>query len=118
MKKTRAVVVHKKVVAQMWTDIDILGKNAAGNLGPFPEQKFTAVIQMLAYASFDDQMDGIARMGKSTALESLVRFCDVVETLYTRDYLRRPTPRDLQRLLQKAEARGFPGMIGSIDSMH
>ncbi|XP_021815966.1 uncharacterized protein LOC110758414 [Prunus avium] len=35
-----------------------------------------------------------------------------VETLYTRDYLRRPTPRDLQRLLQKAETRGFPGMIG------
>ncbi|CAL9017293.1 unnamed protein product, partial [Prunus brigantina] len=28
------------------------------------------------------------------------------------DYLRRPTPRDLQRLLQKAERRGFPGMIG------
>ncbi|CAL8092537.1 unnamed protein product [Prunus armeniaca] len=73
---------------------------------------------MLAYGSFDDQVDGIARMGKSTTLESLVRFCDVVETLYTRDYLRRPTPRDMQRLLQKAEARGFPGMIGSIDSMH
>ncbi|CAL2266736.1 unnamed protein product [Prunus armeniaca] len=31
-----------------------------------------------------------------------------VENLYTRDYLRRPTPRDLQRLLQKAKARGFP----------
>ncbi|XP_021829759.1 uncharacterized protein LOC110769995 [Prunus avium] len=60
----------------------------------------------------------IARMGKSTTLESLVRFCDAIETLYTRDYLRRPTPRDLQRLLQKAEARGFLGMIGSIDCMH
>ncbi|XP_008229043.1 PREDICTED: uncharacterized protein LOC103328432 [Prunus mume] len=35
-----------------------------------------------------------------------------VENLYTRDYLRRPTHRDLQRLLQKAESRGFPGMIG------
>ncbi|XP_021814673.1 uncharacterized protein LOC110757387 [Prunus avium] len=57
-------------------------------------------------------------MGKSTTLEALVRFCDAVKTLYTRDYLRRPTPRDLQRLLQKAEARGFPGMIGSIDCMH
>ncbi|CAL8993492.1 unnamed protein product, partial [Prunus brigantina] len=48
-------------------------------------------------------VDEISRMGKSTVLESLVRFCDAVETLYTRDYLRRPTPRDLQRLLQKAE---------------
>ncbi|KAI5320786.1 hypothetical protein L3X38_040494 [Prunus dulcis] len=41
-----------------------------------------------------------------------------VETLYTRDYLRRPKPRDLQRLLQKAESRGFPDMIDSIDCMH
>ncbi|CAL8994672.1 unnamed protein product [Prunus brigantina] len=67
-----------KAVPQMLTDIGILG------------------------------VDEIARMGKSTALESLVRFCDAVQTLYTRDYLRRPTPKDLQRLLQKAEQRGFP----------
>ncbi|CAL8090114.1 unnamed protein product [Prunus armeniaca] len=62
--------------------------------------------------SCDTNVDEIARMGKSTILESLVRFCDAVETLYTRDYLRRPTPRDLQRLLQKDESHGFPGMIG------
>ena len=93
-------------------------RNCAGNLGLLPEQKFTAVIRMLAYGSSANQGDEIARMGKSTVLESLVRFCDAMETLYTRDYLRRPTPRDLQRLLQKAESRGFPGMIGSIDCMH
>ncbi|KAI5313427.1 hypothetical protein L3X38_042601 [Prunus dulcis] len=81
-------------------------KNCAGNLGLLPKRKFTAVIQMLAYGSSADQV------------ESLVRFCDAVETLYTRDYLRRPMPRDLQLLLQKAESRGFPGMIGSIDCMH
>ncbi|KAI5328310.1 hypothetical protein L3X38_027707 [Prunus dulcis] len=93
-------------------------RNCAGNLGLLPEQKFTVVIRMLAYGSSADQVDEIARMGKSTVLESMVRSCDAVETLYTRDYLRRPTPRDLQRLLQKAESRGFPGMIGSIDCMH
>ncbi|CAL9025592.1 unnamed protein product [Prunus brigantina] len=65
--------------------------DVAGVLGLLPEQELTA---------------------------ALVRFCDAVETLYTRDYLRRPTPKDLQRLLQKAEAQGFPGMIGSIDCMH
>ncbi|KAL6269370.1 hypothetical protein ACE6H2_026281 [Prunus campanulata] len=73
---------------------------------------------MLGYGSSADQVDEVVRMGKSTILEALVRFCDAVETLYTMDYLRRPTPRDLQRLLQKAEIRGFPGMIGSIDCMH
>ncbi|KAL6272141.1 hypothetical protein ACE6H2_022833 [Prunus campanulata] len=93
-------------------------RNCAGVLGLLPEQKFTVAIRMLAYGASADQVDEIARMGKSTALESLVRFCDAVETLYTRDYLRRPMPRDLQRLLQKAEARGFSGMIGSIDYMH
>ncbi|BBH02142.1 Protein kinase superfamily protein [Prunus dulcis] len=117
-----AAVVHKSAAAGMWKDIGILGKNffcdAAGVLGLLPEQKLTAVIRMLAYGASADQVDEIARMGKSTTLEALVRFCQAVETLYTRDYLRRPTPRDLQRLLQKAEARGFPGMIGSIDCMH
>ncbi|CAL8162102.1 unnamed protein product [Prunus armeniaca] len=93
-------------------------KNCAGDLGLLPEQKFTAVIQMLAYGSSADQVDEIVRMGKSTILESLVRFCDAVENLYTRDYLHRPTPRDPQLLLQKAESHGFPGMIGSIDCMH
>ncbi|CAL2237001.1 unnamed protein product [Prunus armeniaca] len=82
--------------------------DATGVLGLLPEQKLTAVIRMLAYGASVDQVDEVARMGKSTTLEALVRFCDAVENLYTRDYLRRPTPRDLQRLLQKAEARGFP----------
>ncbi|CAL2248370.1 unnamed protein product [Prunus armeniaca] len=101
-----------------YDDYFVQKKNCAGDLGLLPEQKLTAVIRMLAYGSSADQVDEIARMGKSTILESLVRFCDAVENLYTRDYLRRPTPRDLQRLLQKAEACGFPGMIGSIDCMH
>ncbi|BFG37746.1 hypothetical protein CerSpe_240200 [Prunus speciosa] len=82
-------------------------KNAVGNLGLLLEQKFTAVIRMLAYGSSADQVDEIVHMRKSTILETLVRFCDAVETLYTRDYLRRLTPKDLQRLLQKVEIRGF-----------
>ncbi|XP_021830062.1 uncharacterized protein LOC110770271 [Prunus avium] len=57
-------------------------------------------------------------MGKSTILECLVRFCDAVENIYKKEYLRKPTARDLRRIVQKVEARGFPGMIGSIDCMH
>ncbi|KAI5320900.1 hypothetical protein L3X38_040608 [Prunus dulcis] len=86
--------------------------DVAGVLGLLPKQKLTAVIRMLAYGASVDQVDEIARMGKSTTLEALVRFCQAVETLYTRDNLRRPTPRDLQWLPQKIEAQGFSGMIG------
>ncbi|XP_021806397.1 uncharacterized protein LOC110750386 [Prunus avium] len=92
--------------------------DAAGVLGLPLEQKLTTIIRMLAYGASADHVDEIARMRKSTTLECLVRFCDAIETLYTRDYLRKPTPRDLQRLLQKAKAQGFPGMIGRIDCMH
>ncbi|XP_070672089.1 uncharacterized protein [Malus domestica] len=54
-------------------------------------------------------------MGKSTILEALMRFCGAIESLYTAEYLRKPTHVDLQRLLKKGKMRGFPGMIGSID---
>ncbi|XP_021803312.1 uncharacterized protein LOC110747448 [Prunus avium] len=81
--------------------------NAVGVLGLLPEQKLTVVLRMLAYGASVDHVDEIVRMGKSTILECLVRFCDAIENLYTRDYLRKPTPRDLQRLLRKAKARDF-----------
>ncbi|CAL9018003.1 unnamed protein product, partial [Prunus brigantina] len=59
------------------------------------EQKLTASLQMLTYEASADQVDEIARMSKSTILECLVRFCNAKETLYTKDYRRKPTPRNL-----------------------
>ncbi|XP_068309803.1 uncharacterized protein [Pyrus communis] len=87
-------------------------------LGLLPEQKITAALRMLAYEVYAYQVDEIARMGKITVLESLMQFCSVIEALYTNEYLRKPTLRDMRRLLRKGEMRGFPGMIGSIDCMH
>ncbi|XP_021813357.1 uncharacterized protein LOC110756258 [Prunus avium] len=75
--------------------------DAVGVLGLLPEKKLTAALRILAYGATAEQVDEIARMGKSTILECLVRFCDAVENLYTREYLLKPTPRDLQRLLQR-----------------
>ncbi|CAL2258458.1 unnamed protein product [Prunus armeniaca] len=106
-----AAVVHKLAVARMWIDIGVLGIRIFWKIT-------LSQIMCTLMLIFEGDVDEIARMGKSTTLESLVRFCDAIETLYTRDYLRKPTPRDLQRFLQKAEARGFPSIIGSIDSMH
>ncbi|CAL2251405.1 unnamed protein product [Prunus armeniaca] len=44
--------------------------DAAGVLGLLPKQKLTAVIRMLAYGASADQVDEVARMGKSTTLAS------------------------------------------------
>ncbi|XP_070669055.1 uncharacterized protein [Malus domestica] len=80
--------------------------NAFGVMDLIPEQKIIAALRMLAYGASADQVDEIARMGKSTILESLMRFCFVIESIYTIKYLWRLTEMDLQRLLKKGEMRG------------
>ncbi|XP_074304847.1 uncharacterized protein LOC141639678 [Silene latifolia] len=37
---------------------------------------------------------------------------------FRNEYLRRPNPDDLARLLHMGKVRGFPGMLGNIDCMH
>ncbi|XP_068321760.1 uncharacterized protein [Pyrus communis] len=67
------------------------------------EQKIIATLRMLAYGASVDQVDEITRMGKSTILESLMRFCGVIKSIYTAEYLQKLTNMDLQRLLKKGE---------------
>ncbi|XP_048623660.1 uncharacterized protein LOC111207822 [Brassica napus] len=89
--------------------------NAAGRYGLSPLQKCTAAIRMLAYGQSGDTYDEYLRLGDSTSRLCLANFTDAIIQLFGDEYLRRPTPEDLQRLLDVGEVRGFPGMIGSID---
>ena len=93
-------------------------RDAVGRLGLSTLQKCTAAIRMLAYGCAADAVDEYLRLGESTALSCLTHFTDAVILLFGEEYLRRPNPEDLQRLLDIGEIRGFPGMIGSIDCMH
>ncbi|KAL9674532.1 hypothetical protein QQ045_030804 [Rhodiola kirilowii] len=93
-------------------------RDAAGVLGLLLEQKMTTAIRMLAYGSCADQCAELTRMGESTTLECLKKWCAQVVEHYKDRYLRSSNAADLSRLLQRAEQRGFPGMIGSIDYMH
>ncbi|XP_062021056.1 uncharacterized protein LOC133737540 [Rosa rugosa] len=92
--------------------------DAAKKVGLLPQQKLTCSLRMLAYGVGADQCAEYCRMAKSTAIEALKRFTRGIVNLYSAEYLRAPTPADLRRLLAKAERRGFPGIIGSIDCMH
>ncbi|XP_070660511.1 uncharacterized protein [Malus domestica] len=67
------------------------------------EKKIIAALRMLAYGASADQVDEITRIGKTIVLESLMRFCSAIEALYTNEYLRTPTQRDIRRLLRKDE---------------
>ncbi|XP_048501253.2 uncharacterized protein LOC104887555 [Beta vulgaris subsp. vulgaris] len=73
---------------------------------------------MLAYGVAADSLDEYVRISESTARIALMKFTKGVIKKFGAEYLRRPTPDDLARLLRFGEDRGFPGMVGSIDCMH
>uniref|UniRef100_A0A0D3CXE1 Myb-like domain-containing protein n=1 Tax=Brassica oleracea var. oleracea TaxID=109376 RepID=A0A0D3CXE1_BRAOL len=80
-----------------------------------PLQKCTAAIRVLAYGFAADMVDEYLRLGETTGRLCVEQFVEGIIYLFGDEYLRRPTPADLQRLLDVGERRGFPGMIGSID---
>ncbi|XP_074342466.1 uncharacterized protein LOC141680032 [Apium graveolens] len=57
-------------------------EDAVGLLGLLPQQKMTAALQMLAYGAAADQCAEICRMGESTILECMKKFCQQVEGLF------------------------------------
>ena len=92
--------------------------DALGRLGLSPLQKITAAFRMLAYGVPADATDEYVKIGESTAIESLKKFCRTVVEIFSQQYLRRPNSTDIARLLHIGEERGFPGMLGSLDCMH
>ncbi|XP_048635061.1 putative nuclease HARBI1 [Brassica napus] len=93
-------------------------EDALGRLSLSPLQKCTAAIRVLAYGNAADAVDEYLRLGETTTRSCVEHFVEEIINLFGEEYLRRPTPADLQRLLEVGEFRGFPGMIGSIDCMH
>jgi len=91
--------------------------NAAGLPGFTTVQKVTVALRLLAYGGCADCLVEYIRMGETTILESLDHFTRTVIDLYGQSYLRPPNAEDISRPLRKAEERGFPGMICSIDCM-
>ena len=73
---------------------------------------------MLAYGLPADATDEYIKIGESTIIESLKRFCHAVVKVFAERYLRTPNANDVARLLHIGEQRGFSGMLGSLDCMH
>jgi hypothetical protein len=73
---------------------------------------------MLAYGTPADLWDENLRIAEATVIECMNTFCRGVIECFGPTYLRKSTTEDIQRLLHIGEARGFPGMLGSVDCMH
>uniref|UniRef100_A0A0D3DK36 DDE Tnp4 domain-containing protein n=1 Tax=Brassica oleracea var. oleracea TaxID=109376 RepID=A0A0D3DK36_BRAOL len=109
-----------RIVHHLSTEISYFrpSKDATGRSSLSPLQKCTAAIRQLAYGGAADTVDEYIRLAEITAQKCLHNFTAGIITLFGGEYLRRPTPEDLERLLHIGEEREFLGMIGSIDCMH
>ncbi|KAL6125686.1 hypothetical protein ACLB2K_073740 [Fragaria x ananassa] len=93
-------------------------RDGVGKLGLSSLQKITAVFRMLAYGVPADALDDYLKIGESTAIRCMKKFCQAIIEVFGPQYLRRPNSDDIARLLYIGEERGFPGMLGSLDCMH
>ncbi|KAL5579011.1 hypothetical protein UlMin_011453 [Ulmus minor] len=93
-------------------------RDELGRLGLSAFQKIIAVFRMLAYGLPADASDEYIKIGESTTIESLKRFCRAVVEVFAEWYLRSPNANDVARLLHVGEQRGFLGMLGSLNCMH
>ena len=93
-------------------------RNASGDKGFTPIHKCLVAMRMLAYGGSADGLDDTYAMAETTVIDTLFEFVETVIDLYEKEYLRPPRARELEVILRQNEARGFPGMIGSIDCMH
>ena len=101
-----------------WCPVFQQRTDAFGKVGFSPLLKCTAALHMLAYGTCADMFDENLQIAESTLIETLENFCEGIIECFGPNYLRRPTAEDIHRLLHVGEARGFPGMLGSIDCMH
>ncbi|KAM3346909.1 hypothetical protein ACQJBY_021098 [Aegilops geniculata] len=82
------------------------------------KRKCMTALRMLALGTAADAVGEMVRMGDNTCLKTTVKFARVVVEVFGPEYLREPNAQDMEKLLAIGEARGFRGMLGSIDCMH
>jgi hypothetical protein len=67
-----------------------LKKDCTGTVGFSSIQKCTTAMRMIAYRTSEDAKDEYLRIGDSTAIDSMYRFCRAVVAVFGPHYLREP----------------------------
>ena len=75
-------------------------RDATGKLGAFPLQKVTAALRMRANGTAADTFDEYIWLSETTIIDCMKMFCSSVVKLFAEEYLRKPTGRDLDRILK------------------
>ncbi|KAL7607151.1 uncharacterized protein LOC111898474 [Lactuca sativa] len=82
-------------------------------------QKCAVALRYLGYGITFDVSDEYLKISKRTAVDCVDWFCACVYEVFPQQYLRTPTPWDIERLYSAhEEINGFSGMLGSLDCKH
>ncbi|XP_022003265.1 protein ALP1-like [Helianthus annuus] len=82
-------------------------------------QKVTSAIRQLATGNTPNENEEYLHMAERTSREFLEYFCETVCSIYTPEFLRRPTIHDMALLYQAHEDKHhLPCMVGSVDCTH
>ncbi|XP_026419717.1 uncharacterized protein LOC113315671 [Papaver somniferum] len=92
--------------------------DCTGKLDHSPHMKMYAVMKCLCKGIAADSTDDYVCMRASTVYMYVKRFTRIIVRHFGPRYMRLPTREDTERLLAENAARGFPGMLGSVDCMH
>ncbi|XP_026419577.1 uncharacterized protein LOC113315526 [Papaver somniferum] len=92
--------------------------DACGIPGHYPYMKMDAVMKYFAKGIAPNSLDDYTQMAACTIYFYAKKFMDAIIWIYNGRYMRQPTTQDIERILAKNEARGFPGMLGSVDCFH
>ncbi|XP_026417367.1 uncharacterized protein LOC113312849 [Papaver somniferum] len=97
-------------------DPDFFQRRDACNIpGHSPHMKMLAVMKHLTKGVVADSLDDYTQMAAATIYMYVKKFMDALLWIFNDRYMRLPTTEDTRRLLAHNEARGFPGMLGSLD---
>lgn len=91
--------------------------DCTGKRGIHPIMKVIAAFRVLAYGCSADSLDENLEISETVVYECVKKFTKAVIECFGDQYLRAPTNEDIQELLEENAARGFPGMVGSLDCM-
>ena len=92
--------------------------NATGKPQAHPLQKLVAAFRVLAYGESYHRADEYVRLSRSTIARAVKLFTEFVVDEFGPQYLRPPTPPEIENMLARNAERGLPGCLGSLDCSH
>ena len=64
----------------------------------------------MEFGASTDSNDKYVRIGESTTILRMKRFCRAIVEIFGKVYLRSPNANYIEKLLSKSEEHGFPSM--------